>query len=183
MKAYSLSYRTGTALLWAAILALPPSVGAAGQDHVPEAASIDAIVDAFYHTVSGPAGFVYDAATDRALHAPSAVITIFDRNGEFSRETLAEFQGRLDEPYGEPFYEVETHRIVEEYGSMAHVWSTYEIRRAREGPAVRRGIHSISLYHRDDRWWIASWTAQAEPGPGGPGAIPAKYLPTGAPRE
>lgn len=179
MKSCSLSYRTMAALLWAVILALSPSAAAVGQDHVPEAASIDAILDAFYDVVSGPAGFVYDAETDRALHALSAVITIFDQNGEFSRETLAEFQERFNEPYTEPFYEVETHRIVEEYGSMAHVWSTYEIRHAREGPAVRRGIHSISLYHRGDRWWIASWSAQSE---SGPGTIPAKYLPGEVPR-
>lgn len=107
----------------------------------------------------------------------SSSITIFDQNGEFSRETLAEFQERFNEPYTGPFYEVETHRIVEEYGSMAHLWSTYEIRHAREGPAVRRGIHSISLYRRGDRWWIASWIAQPESSSGGSGPIPAKYLP------
>ena len=78
----------------------------------------------------------------------------------------------LLEPYLESFYEVEINRVIEEYGDIAHVWSTFEMQKSADSDAFMRGINSISLYYKENRWWIASWSTQNEID----GEIPEKYL-------
>ena len=44
------------------------------------------------------------------------------------------------------FHEVEIHRVTEEYGQIAHAFSTYESRRLASDPEpFARGINSIQL--------------------------------------
>ena len=135
--------------------------------------SLDSIVNAYYSVVSGPEGFEFDPTTDTFLHAPNAIITRFNETGEFQRHGLTEEHKTLQKPYAEGFYEVEINRVVEEYGHLAHVWSTNEFRESPTSKAFMRGINSISLYYKDNRWWIASWNTQYE----GEEKIPLKYLP------
>lgn len=52
--------------------------------------------------------------------------------------------------------EQEIGRIVEEYGDMAHVFSTYETRNATDDKILQRGINSIQLIFREERYWIVS---------------------------
>ena len=66
----------------------------------------------------------------------------------------------------------EINRVFEEYGDIAHVWSTFEMRKSPDSDAFMRGINSISLYYKEDRWWIASWSTQNETDK----EIPEKYL-------
>ena len=138
-----------------------------------DVSTIEEIIDAYYEVISGPQGFKYDAEKDRFLHAPNAIITRFSDSGEFQRHTLSDEQLSLLEPYLESFYEVEIHRVLEEYGDIAHVWSTFEMRKSEDSDAFMRGINSISLYYKENRWWIASWSTQNEID----GKIPEKYLP------
>ena len=46
----------------------------------------------------------------------------------------------ITEPWKEGFYEVEVHRVVQQFGNLAHVWSTYEMRNSPDGAAFDRGI-------------------------------------------
>ena len=135
--------------------------------------SLDGIINAYYEVISGPKGFKYDTKKDQFIHAPNAIITRFNEMGEFQRHTLLDEQKSLLEPYSESLYEVEVNRVVEEYGSIVHVWSTFEMRESPDSNAFLRGINSISLYFKDDRWWIASWSTQYEDDI----KVPEKYLP------
>ena len=135
--------------------------------------TLDGIIGAYYKIVSGPEGFKYNPTIDTFLHAPNPIITRFTETGEFERHTLLEEQKYLEKPYTEGFYETEIHRTVERYANLAHVWSTYETRAIPEGKALTRGINSLSLYFKDGRWWIASWSTQSE----GANKLPGKYLP------
>lgn len=155
------------------IIGLPLTVLAADSSLQKKTQSLDSIINAYYSVISGPKGFKYNPDTDQFLHAPNAIITRFNEAGEFQRHTLSEEQKSLEQPYAAGFYELETNRVVEHYGSLAHVWSTYEMRETPDGKAFMRGINSISLYFKDNRWWIASWGTQYE----GKEEIPAKYLP------
>jgi hypothetical protein len=154
-------------------LSFPLTALADGASLQGKVQSLDSIINAYYSVVSGPKGFKYNPDTDQFLHAPNAIITRFNETGEFQRHTLSEEQKSLVQPYAEGFYEVETNRVVERYGSLAHVWSTFEMRESPDSKAFMRGINSISLYFKDSRWWIASWGTQYE----GKDEIPAKYLP------
>ena len=138
-----------------------------------DVSTINGIIDAYYEVISGPKGFKYDAEKDQFLHAPNAIITKFSEVGEFQRHTLLDEQLPLLEPYLESFYEVEINRVIEEYGDIAHVWSTFEMQKSADSDAFMRGINSISLYYKENRWWIASWSTQNEID----GEIPEKYLP------
>jgi len=75
------------------------------------------------------------------------------------------------------FYEKEIARRTEQFGQIAHVWSTYESRHSEDDPEpFMRGINSIQLFNDGKRWWIVSIYWQQE-NAGAP--IPEKYLPGG----
>jgi hypothetical protein len=135
--------------------------------------SIDGILNAYYDTVSGPKGYRYNAKRDRSLHASNVIVTRITDEGALLRRPFSEEQQDLIEPWKEGFYEVEINRIVEQYGPVAHVFSTFEMRSTKDGLAFKRGINSISLFHDDGRWWIASWSTINETEK----ALPEKYLP------
>ncbi len=72
------------------------------------------------------------------------------------------------------FYEKEIARRVEQFGQIAHVWSTYESRHDPSDPSpFMRGINSIQLFNDGGRWWILSiyWQHEAAEN-----HIPKKYL-------
>jgi len=75
----------------------------------------------------------------------------------------------------EGFYETEIARQVEQFGHIAHVWSTYESRHDLSEPEpFMRGINSIQLFNDGKRWWILSiyWQHESKKSP-----LPDKYLP------
>lgn len=137
-----------------------------------DVSSIDGIVAAYYAVVSGPVGYQYDAERDRSLHAPGALITRITADGKLQRHDLAAEQQGLLEPYPRGFYEFEIGKLVEQYGDVAHVWSTFETRDAPDGEILYRGVSSISLYYHENRWWIGSWATQNE----GDEPLPDRYL-------
>ena len=66
-------------------------------------------------------------------------------------------------------------RTVEQYGDIAHVFSTYQARRTANGPVFMRGINSFQLVRHGGRWWVVSimWQQETPQRP-----IPAEYLPS-----
>ncbi|MEQ8425286.1 MAG: hypothetical protein RIA63_11295, partial [Cyclobacteriaceae bacterium] len=71
------------------------------------------------------------------------------------------------------FFEKELHHEVEEYGTIAHVFSTYETKEKSDGPVTNRGINSIQLFKDKDRYYVISifWCAESMGF-----ELPAKYL-------
>ena len=146
-----------------------------------DVSSIDAIIKASYDTISGPAGRQRDWDRQRALFLPGArLIPTAVKAGE-NEGALA--PQRLDveayiarvEPFfrDNGFYETEVARRTEEFGRIAHVWSTYESRHRTNDPEpFMRGINSFQLFHDGSRWWIVNiyWQHESARQP-----IPAKY--------
>ena len=154
------------------LFAAPAAVLADDYPLESDVSSIDAIVTAYYEVISGPVGHIYDAERDRSLHAPQAIITRVNSSGVLQRHDLATEQAPFTEPYAAGLFETEIGRIVQQYGNLAQVWSTFEIRNAPDGDVVSRGVTGMSLYYHEDRWWIASWSTQPE----GDEPLPEKYL-------
>lgn len=124
--------------------------------------SIDAIINAYYDVISGAATDPWQFERDKYLHSDDAVIIHVDENGKIVKNSLeAEYIPFLLADK-ESFYEVEVKRIVNKYGNMAQVWSTYEIRNEPEIASDIRGQNSIQLYFSEERWWISGWTTQLE---------------------
>lgn len=122
--------------------------------------SIDAIINAYYDVVSGPAGEIPDYERDKSLHHPDAWIAIanVDDNGSpfVTRMTLEDFYGD-HAPRAEPFYEWEVERSVQRHGNMVHVWSRYASAREPDGEPYTGGVNSITLWYDGGRWWVMGW--------------------------
>jgi len=154
------------ALLLACSLVAPAAFAA---DHRADVESIDAIIGAYYEVVSGPAGVVADVERDRYLHHPEHWIAISRREADGTHvldvQSLDDYHGEEPQPRGQPFYEWETERVVQRFGDVAHVWSSYVSARSPGGEPFDHGVNSISLWFDGDRWWIMNWMfdASAEP--------------------
>ena len=171
-------------LLAFALLSFVPQLGST-QAPLPEAnpqdvATLDDIIRAYYEVVSGPAGESPDRLRDQTLHLPNALVGVpgVGDTGEpkLQTMTLDEYHDRFGGPRSEGFFEVEIHRVVQRFGNIAHVMSTYAASTTADGDPFVRGINSIQLTWDGARWWIVSWIFDQE-GPGNP--IPAEFLPGG----
>lgn len=169
------------ALLLFAVLATSPQA----QDADPaDVSSIDAIMSTVYHVISGPSDQERDWNRFRSLMHPDArLIPTATRDGATSANVL-EVEGYVEAAgrsfreapifQGKGFYEVEAARRVERYGTIAHVWSTYESRLDPAEEPFARGINSFQLMWDGKRWHVVSilWHQETDDTP-----IPAPYLP------
>ncbi len=144
--------------------------------------SLDAIIAAAYDVISGPAGKKRDWDRDRALFWPGARLmptaTVPGRNDVDLAPLVLDVEGYIErvEPIfaKSGFYEKEVARRVEQFGHIAHVWSTYESRHdPNDAEPFMRGINSIQLFNDGSRWWILSIYWQHE---SPQHALPEKYL-------
>lgn len=125
-----------------------------------DVSTISGIIRAAYEVISGEAGTPRQWKRDSSLHDPNAIVSYYTEvDGKPSRVVMTEeeYQNMFDDNIKSSFYENEIHREVRVFGSVAHVWSTYVIRNEKDGPVLAKGINSIQLYYKNDRWWILSW--------------------------
>ena len=141
-----------------------------------DVATIDAIMAAVYDVISGPAGERRDWNRMRSLFTANGRLMPKGGSGlrSGSVDDYITSSGPILEERG--FFEREVARRVEQYGDIAHVFSTYEARQTENGPVFMRGINSFQLVRHGGRWWVVSIMWQQET-PDNP--IPAKYLATG----
>jgi hypothetical protein len=151
--------------------------------------SIDAIIAAVYAGISGPAGQQRDWERERSLFIPGArLIPTLLQAGPGAGDLwphLLDLDGFIArvQPHFEAngFYEKEIARHIEQFGQIAHVWSTYESRHHPDDTQpFGRGINSIQLFNDGRRWWIVSvyWQQETAAHP-----IPQKYLPAAVENE
>jgi len=128
---------------------------------VNDVGSLDAIIAALYEVISGPAGKARDWARYRSLFLPEArsILAIVKRN-EAPRTRMLDMEEYIQrvEPIfqAEDFWEVETERKTEVFGSVAHVLSYYESRRRKDGTPFTSGANSMQLFFDGARWWFVS---------------------------
>jgi hypothetical protein len=144
--------------------------------------SVDAILNAVYDVISGPAGETRDWDRMRSLFLPEARLIPSGKAQDGStrylvwslEEYISSAGGQLET---NGFFEVEAFRIEERFGNIAHVFSTYESYRTVEemeaGDHFMRGINSFQLLFDGARWWVVQvyWQAETPDQP-----IPDRYL-------
>jgi hypothetical protein len=150
--------------------------------------SIDAMIKAAYDVISGPAGQERDWDRERSLFIPGARLIptaikagVASLAGKRAPQVL-EVGGYIERTReffaNNGFYEKEVARRTEQFGQIAHVWSTYESRHdEKDAEPFMRGINSIQLFYDGDRWWIVSIYWQHE---SPDEAIPPRYLRMGS---
>jgi hypothetical protein len=156
-----------------------------------DVSSIDAIITAAYDSISGPAGEKRNWDRERSLYYPSARLIptarpVTSDGWQVTSENktapqildIEGFIARVEPFFKENgFYEKEIARRTEQFGQIAHVWSTYESRHNADDPEpFMRGINSIQLFHDGSRWWIVTIYWQQE---SLVDSIPAKYVKAG----
>ena len=144
-----------------------------------DVSSIDGMIRAWYEVICGPAGQPRQWARDKTLYIPEIRFVSTWTEGKTVETRIHNHQAYVDAVNAElskGFFESEIHRVTEQYGSIAHVWSTYESRETENGPVTARGINSIELFWDGKRWWIANgiWADEPKDNP-----IPSEYLPGG----
>jgi len=141
--------------------------------------SADALVVAIYNVISGPAGEKKNWDRMRTLFLPEGKLMATGKKPDgmmgkriMTVEDYIATSGPILEKEG--FFEREIGRRMEQFGSVVHVFSTYDSKRklTDEKPFMR-GINSIQLWNDGKRWWIVSifWQAETPDNP-----IPEKYI-------
>lgn len=143
-----------------------------------DVASIDSIIAALYDVISGPPG-KRDWDRFRSLFITGArlIPTGVRQTGEVgSRVLTPDDYIQRSAPFleKEGFFEHEISRRAEQFGNIAHIFSTYESRHVKDdAKPFARGINSIQLMNDGKRWWIVTvfWQGEDEKHP-----LPAEYL-------
>ena len=173
------------ALMLSLLLCLPflgTSQEAESTDYLQRVGTIDAIVNSLYDAVSGEKGEARDWEFFRYLFHPEAKLIPSGTNREgksaaryITADQYVESSGKWLLENG--FFETEIHREVDQFGIIAHVFSTYNaFKSLSDEQPFMRGINSIQLLNDGERWWIINiyWTQENPSNP-----IPEKYLPKG----
>src|ERR1700722_5651197 len=156
----------------AVISALTPFAIASDGD------SIDSAVNACYDVISGPAGS-RDWARFRSLFAEGARLIPIRQTAQGSLPSVMtpeDYEKRAGANFEKAaFYESEVARRVETFGDIAHVFSTYESRRAPGEKPFARGINSFQFVRDAKGWKVITilWDSEREGNP-----MPEKYLST-----
>ena len=121
--------------------------------------SIDTVIAEMYAMVSFVPGTRPDWTRQSEIFAPNARLVRVNDDGvfEFTPETFRQnFESMIDSGVLPSFWEREIWRETHQFANVAHVLSAYETRRTRAGDVINRGVNSIQLFERDNRWWISA---------------------------
>jgi hypothetical protein len=154
-----------------------PLCAQAQSDYTADVQSVDAILNSLYSVISGEPGAQRNWQRFQHLFAEDARLIPTRKNeaGAFHYQALSPgdyvelFQSRVSKG----FYERELHRVTESFGTVTHVFSTYETRELQQGPVTNRGINSIQLFFDGTRYYILNifWCAESMGF-----VLPEKYL-------
>jgi len=172
-KVLLLTLVLGTWLVCRFASAQTPSGARPADTETPER-----IIAALYDVISGPAGQSRDWDRFRNLFAPGGRLIPATPRADGSAPAAfspEDYIKRTNDNFlKNGFFEKEVARRTEAFGAIAHVFSTYESRRAAADPKpMARGINSIQLLRHADRWWIATvmWDQERADN-----SIPGRYL-------
>lgn len=147
-----------------------------------DVSTIDGIMKATYDSISGAKDEKRNWDRFRSLFHPDARLIPSGTNPNTgitgAKAYTPDEYIKLSEPIlmGNGFYEKEIARRTENFGNIAHVFSTYEARnKLSEEKPFLRGINSFQLLNDGKRWWVLTiyWQAESPKNP-----IPGKYLKT-----
>ncbi len=142
--------------------------------------TLDSTIKSLYQVISGAKGEERDWDFLRYMFHPKAELIASGKrkDGSYGSKhvTVEEYiktSGKWMLENG--FFEKELHRVTEQFGQIAHVFTTYECFNSKtDKEPFMRGINSVQLMYNGKRWVIMSlyFTQETKDNP-----IPKKYLP------
>jgi hypothetical protein len=144
-----------------------------------DVASVDSILASLYDVISGPAGAPRDWNRMRSLFAPEGRLQAVGMRPDgtivMRTMTVEDYITRNTPAFAKMgFFEKEVARTSENFGQIAHVFSTYESRHDKaDAKPFARGINSVQLYNDGTRWYVLSilWRGEDDKL-----QLPEKYL-------
>jgi hypothetical protein len=150
-----------------ALFILLPLLVQAQQDFTNDVKSTDAIIAALYDVISGDAGAPRNWERFKYLFIPEAKLIPTGKNkeGKFNYRMITpdEYVQMFTTRVTTGFFERELHHTTEQYGTIVHVFSTYETKEKKDGPVTNRGINSIQLFYDGTRYYVVNifWCAES----------------------
>ncbi|CAN5442733.1 hypothetical protein BH09BAC3_BH09BAC3_30490 [soil metagenome] len=147
------------------------------KDYSKDVATIDATVAALYEVISGGPGQARDWDRFQNLFKPESRLfpTRKTNEGELTLAAMspADYITMFTSRISTGFFEKELTKKTETYGTVTHVFSTYETKEKKDGPVTNRGINSIQLFNDGKRYYVINifWCAESMGYP-----LPEKYL-------
>jgi len=147
------------------------------KDYSKDVSSVDNIIAALYEVISGDPGTARDWDRFRNLFKPETRLMPTRKNpqGELTVVAMSpeDYVKLFESRIATGFFEKELHRATEQYGTVTHVFSTYETKEKKDGPVTNRGINSIQLFNDGKRFYVINifWCAESMGFP-----LPDKYL-------
>jgi hypothetical protein len=125
------------------------------------------IIAALYDVISGEAVDARNWERFKYLFVKEALLIPTNKSatGVFGYRTMTpdDYITMFSSRVKTGFFENELKHEVNSYGTIAHVFSTYETRETKNGPITNRGINSIQLFYDQNRYYIVNvlWCAES----------------------
>ena len=125
------------------------------------------IITALYDVISGESGEIRDWERFRYLFGKDALLIPTNKNntGVYSYRTMTpeDYITMFSTRVKTGFFEKELKYEVNSFGTVTHVFSTYETRETKNGPITNKGINSIQLFYDQNRYYIVNvfWCAES----------------------
>jgi len=126
-----------------------------------------AIINALYEVISGEHGEARDWERFKYLFAKDAFLIPTNKSTEgvfgYRKMTPDEYINFFSTRIKTGFFEKELKHELVSFGTIAHVFSTYETKETKNGPVTNRGINSIQLFKDQNRYYIMNvlWCAES----------------------
>ena len=158
-----------------AVISTAPLLGQNGPQ-CPSAASLPDLIKATDDAISGPGN--KDRTCMRQLFTADARLIPYvkGQDGKWAPHilTVEDWITRVAKRGDKVFYERQVKYSIEQYGHIAHLWSTYEVRETPDGKPTARGINSMQAVFDGTQWKFIEilWEQESPEDP-----LPAKFLP------
>jgi hypothetical protein len=132
-----------------------------------DVSSESAIINALYEVISGESGEARDWDRFKNLFVKDGLLipTTKSTTGVFGYRTMTpdDYITMFSTRIKTGFFEKELKHELVSYGTIAHVFSTYETRETKNGPVTNRGVNSIQLFFDQNRYYIVNvlWCAES----------------------
>jgi len=139
----------------------------AAEPHAGDWASPQSIVRAMHETVSADPGQARDWDRYRDLFVDGAMLSMAVKSARMPGIMAATPEGLIEQTEARyastGFHEIPLVVEIAEFGAMALVTNSFEVRLRRDDPEpLMRGLNHFQLLHDGERWWIVSNVSTVE---------------------
>jgi hypothetical protein len=136
-------------------------------NYTKDVSSEAAIISALYEVISGEPGAPRDWERFKYLFAKDAFLIPTNKSTEgvfgYRKMTPEDYINFFSTRIKTGFFEKELKHELVSFGTIAHIFSTYETKETKNGPVTNRGINSIQLFKDQNRYYIMNvfWCAES----------------------